>query len=769
MTGTRERPSAPYAWLLPLMTAGLVLGVVLARQASCWHGAATALALSLLAAALTHGKGRIVALVLVSAALGALCTIHANHPALPAEGEYVVTGVVMDGIPGDTEQIRTRLSEVTLNGEPCASDAWWTCYLHDGVLPPEWLVPGTRVSFAGETYHPGGASNPGGYNFREALLMDGVTFGVYGMAELRPLDEPAGFSGQLAALRHRLTMALMQVMGEESGALAATMLLGSRDYLAEEDAAAFADLGIAHILSVSGYHVGILAMILSWLLARLHAPRPLKAALLGVLLALYALLTGAAPPVIRASTLVMLQEAGHLQKRQNTPLHLLCLSAALQLLLNPLQLFGASFQLTYGAMLGLILLQPRLESALYPFRFQRSRSQRGARWLWRGFTASVAVQLGLLPAQLYWFCGFPLISLVLNMFALALTTVVMLLYWLTLALLPLPGVREAFGALTGLVTGKMLDVVRFLADVVGGNVATPAANLLTVLGWALLMVGLGTLIRRDKIRLRRVLSLAGACLIAVSLVRLPHRETTWIQFSDGEADGALLHDQDAVVLVDAGEYAYTVAGYLRRHALPVDMLILTHLHIDHAGGIAGLLDWRIPVRMCCLPEDAYLAGDVDEEVLVLLEGLAATGTEFVFLSRGDALDLPSGQITALWPQAGAVRTGQSANDTGLVLLADICGTRMLLAGDISNRYEMYAALPADILKVAHHGSPDATSDAFLDAVDPQVTLLSCGTEKREAAFLARAGDIPVYSTCTSGAITIHFTQDAFTIETYLPR
>lgn len=759
----RDTPQSPrYAWLLPLMTLGLVLGVVLARESDRWQLPAAALALSLTAAFLLPGKPRMGALVLAAAATGALLTYHANHPVLPPEGEYVVTGVIMDEHAPEDLHFRSMLGEVTLDGEPYSGDVYWSAYLDAEAAVPDFLTPGTRVTFTGRVYHPTGESNPGGYDFREALLADGIALCVYGMDDLSPAPGPVGLAGRLAALRHTLTLGLMRVMGDEQGALAAAMLLGARDYIAREDYAAFKKLGVSHILSVSGYHVGILAMLLASLLWPMHLPRLLRAALLGVLMALYALLTGAAPPVIRAGLLLMLREAGSLQQRKGLPLHLLCLAACCQLLMNPMQLFGASFQLTYGAMLGLVLVYPRLRDAYH--------SSRGwVNWLWRGFAASLAVQLGLLPAQMYFFGSFPAVSLVLNMFIIALMSGVMALYWLTLAVLPIPGVAEVVGAAAGLITRGLQAAIRFLAGIFSYSLSTPAANLLTVIGWALLMLGLSVLLRRRHALLRRILAVSGALLIALSMVTLPNTGTYWIQFSDGEADAALLHDEDAVILVDAGENAYTVADYLRSRHLKVDALILTHLHIDHAGGIEGLLELDVPVRVCYIPEDAFLAGDIDPLVPDMLTRLEERGTQIVCLSRGDVIETPNARLIVLWPQEGAVRTGQSANNTCMVLQAEIMGTSMLLTADMTSRYEHYVAIPADILKAAHHGSAESTSPEFLDAVSPQVILLSCGTQEREASFLPRAGDIPVYSTHSSGAVTIRFTPDAFTVETYLPR
>lgn len=760
MPANDTRPS-PHAWLLPWLTLGLVLGVVLGLGAHAWPLPAAALTLSLAAAFLYPGRRRVVALVFACAALGSLLTIRANHPALPPEGEYVISGVVLDEIVLDADgHLRAPLGSVTLNGTPAADKAWWTAYTDPEQPLPDWLTPGTHIVFTGEAYHPQGASNPGGYNFRLDLLADGITLGVYGCEDWQPGGGSPGLAGAMAALRHRLTMALMRVMGQEAGSLAAAMLLGTKHYLPNEDYYAFKALGILHILSVSGFHVGVLALMLNALLRRV--PRVARLFVLGALLAFYALLTGGAAPVIRASLLLLLRESGHLQHRRNAPLHLLCLSAVCQLIFNPIQFFGASFQLTYSAMLGLILIYPRLQRAF-------ASPSRPVTFLWRGLMASVSVQTGMLPVLMTFFGGFPPVSLVINVFVVSGAGFLIGLYWIMLVLLPVPLLREGFGAAVGWLTRGLLAVIRFLAGVLGKFLALPVADVFTIIGWVMVIVGLSLLLPRSRVMWRRILSLCGACLIVLSCVRLPNTGAYWLQFSDGEADAALLHDHNTVVLVDVGENPGTVATYLRQRCLAVDLLILTHLHTDHAGGLLGLVNAEIPVRVCALPEGAFLAGDVDDELFPLLQELADSGTQFVTLSRGDVIDLPSGTLTVLWPQKGAVRPGMDANHTCLALRADILGTSMLLASDLTSRYEMYAAGPADILKAAHHGSSESTSPDFLGAVSPQAILLSCGTDEREAAFLPRAGDIPVYSTHASGAVTIRFTENAFTVETFLPR
>ena len=159
--------------------------------------------------------------------------------------------------------------------------------------------------------------------------------------------------------------------------------------------------------------------------------------------------------------------------------------------------------------------------------------------------------------------------------------------------------------------------------------------------------------------------------------------------------------------------------------------------------------------------------DIHEDMLALLEKLRASGTEFRTLSRGDTLDFPSGGLTVLWPEKGRTRSGQNANNYSLVSRLDLCGVVMLHAADLYGPYEHYIAVPADLLRAAHHGSSSSTAAEFLSEVEPQVILLSCNTLARHVSFSERAGDIPVYSTAAGGALTVRFSDGAFTVIPFL--
>ena len=737
----------------------LAAGLLLGRQADTFLWGALGCLLVLPAVFLLRGRLRFAALLALALAVGCLRGWAAWHPVLPPEGDYLIGGVVTEEVEQTSgRRIRTYLSHVTLDGHPVPSAAYWSFYAEE--IPPG-LAPGQAVSFRGSLYHPSGASNPDGYDFREEMLRRGVKIGVYGMEEL-DVSDPAFFSfpGWTARLRHALTLRLTEALGEETGGCAATMLLGARSMIAREDRSAFSRLGIAHVLSVSGFHVGILVALLTGCFRLLRLPQRLRLVLFAALLGLYSALCGFSAPVIRASLLLLLALEGKILARPRSGLHLLCAVFAGMLLVSPVQLTGLSFLLSFGAVLGLVTVTPFLRSLWSP----RSAP---ARRVWDSLCAGLGAQLGILLPELGAFQELPLLGLLLNIPVLLLSAGLILLDWAVLVTLPVPGLSPLLCGLTVRLTSLLLSGVRALGSTPGITLWVGSPTVWTALGVVLLLAALSQPLRLRG-RARLLLSGAAAALVVLSLLPHPHAATEYIQFSVDSADAAVLWDRDTLIVIDTGYDDGVAADFLRRRRLTPDAVILTHLHADHAGGIRNLLEDRIPIPVCYLPAGAEDA-EIHPDVLALVDALRAAGTEFRTLSAGDALPLPSGTLSVLWPEAGRSRPGQDANESCLVLRLELTGVSLLQAADLDGRYEMYAAAPSDLLKIAHHGSPNSTSDAFLASVAPRAALLTCGTKDRHDRTKARLGDIPLYSTALDGALTVRFYPSAWTVETFLPR
>lgn len=741
-----------YAWLVPCGALALAAGILIGRAAEGWLLFIPMLLCALGACWLLKWPRRFVAVQAAVLAVGCLLGYGAYHPTLPEEGAYTISGVVAEEIRlREDGQVRTLLRGVTLNGQPLHSGAYWSFYLKEDETLPEGLAPGRRVTMTAEVYHPADADNPGGYNFREYLLQKGVNIGVYGCDDLQTAASlhPLGVA---AAIRHGLTQRLVSVMGETAGGYASTMLLGSQNLIPSDDRQAFSRLGIAHILSVSGFHVAVLAGMLRWVFRRLRLSRRARFWCSGGVLALYCLLTGLNAPVIRAALLYLLFEFGALKHRQRSGLHLLCASFAVQLAVAPAQLTSMSFQLTYSAMLGLILVAPWLRSLWETERFAKP---------WSGLCNALGAQVGILLAELYWFQELPVLGILLNMVVLGAASALITLCWVVLFLLPVPGLANVAGWLTARLMDDMLIGVRALGDWPGITLWTGRGNLLTAAAWVVFLLAMSWWWLGKRRWLGMV---ASVMVLAASVYPWPDAGSRYVQLSVGEADAAILQDGGYAMAIDAGEDGEALASYLHQRRISLDALVLTHLHTDHAGGITALMESDIPIKTCYLPWGA-LDAQVDEAVMDGLNLLAASGTELVEMGRGNEIALPNGRITVLWPEMDRVRPGQDANLYSMALLTEVKDNTLLLTGDLDGTYEMYAAAPADVLKVAHHGSESSTSEAFLQAVEPELLLLSCGSEGRSLSMEARRGEIPMADTNRDGCITIEFDTGGFTVET----
>lgn len=739
-----------------LMMAGIALGFQAPTSAMPMLCVSAALAgLLLLGRRRTRAAGCLLLTFLLGAALG----IRTANPTLPPEGDAQVTGVVAGEVDFRAEkgQVRVILRDVTLNGERIASGAYWTFYLKTDEKIPDCLTPGARISMTAEVYHPQGQRNPHGYDFRQALRQKNILIGLYGAAKLQALPDGLSLYGLAARFNHRMAQTLRDVCGEKAGQLASAVLLGMRDEVPDEEQEQFRRLGIAHILSVSGFHVGVLVALLALLMMPVKHRRLRMALTLPMLLA-YAFLTGGNAPAVRAVLLWALVCWGRIRHKRVLMPHVLCASAMIQLMFAPAQLFSASFQMTYGVMAAICGITAQTAP--------NAQKKRG----WKGkilslLSVSAAAQFGVLLPELYWFGRVPLLGIAVNVLLVVGMNVLLLLDWVTLLLTPIPWLAVLPGAATRAVSEGFLHLVNALGRF-APTLWTRQPDAWVVLGWLLVFVALlpfGKSRNRWQNRKKRLPMLAaGAVLMATILLPAPFSGTEYIQLDMGDADAAVLRQEKHVLGVDAGEYGGDLASYLRAEHLPVDLLVLTHLHSDHAGGVRELLDEGIPIRRCVMPSGA-LEADFDEEVLPMLARMEANGTVIETVCRGDILQWAEGKLTVLFPPEEF--SASNANDGSMALLVEAEGVKLLLTGDLSARYGQYAAVSADVVKAAHHGSKNGTTQAFLDESAPTAVLVS--TKRENAAdYLRGITDADVYSTLESGAIIIRMADGHFTIEQF---
>jgi len=275
----------------------------------------------------------------------------------------------------------------------------------------------------------GQAGNPNEFDYRRFLARRGILRQIYlrpGQVELASRDNAPA----LLALAHRWRRALLDIYlrngieGQEY-AVAAALTLGDRGDLDADTQRAYMVSGATHILSVSGLHVGIVAMVFGFVLDKLlQAFRPDSAARrwgkasgIIALLWVYALLTGLSPSVLRAATMFSMVALGQAFGRSMSVYNSLAASALLLMALNPAVVLDVGFQLSYVAVFAIVFLQPKLA------QFWQPRSK-AALWAWQLMVVSVAAQMGTAPLSLLYFHQFPNYFWLTNLVAIPLSTLV---------------------------------------------------------------------------------------------------------------------------------------------------------------------------------------------------------------------------------------------------------------------------------------------------------------------------------------------------------
>ena len=605
------------------------------------------------------------------------------------------------------------------------------------------IAPGDTVEMLGRLRLPLPPRVPGGFDARQWLIGEHCLLfcSVSGGANLRRLAAAGGMGmdvmlhGIREAVRERLSLLYTQT---QAGIMAG-LLLGDRGGIDQDTMTQFRRSGIMHILAVSGLHAGIILLLVFLPTERLPYSARVPLALAG--LWLFAAVTGFAAPVTRAALMATLALSAVLLQRRGDTINALAAAGVIIILIDPVALQTVSFQLSFTAVLGILLFHRRVSAFLLNILPRRLRKRESMRTVANLLALTISAQSLSLPVLLQSFGEVSPVGLLTNLAAVPLVFVVVTCGVLSVLIFPLrPGIASMIAASGGFCLDAILLLSSFLATLPYASLPVsdlPRGAIVAYLAALLYLAWRGGRLRQKTVIL---LFAGGAMLFAAGALTGEPDGLLRVTFLDvGQGDATVLELPDGrVLLIDTGPGgegsdagSRSILPYLRfRGITRLDALVITHPDEDHRGGTASVID-QLPVS------HVYLGGRWPDEGEAgeLFVRMQASAGSVCDIRAGDRIDL--GQDLRLYVLSPPEGDGIDASNEHSVVLLLCHGTvRVLLTGDAGAEAEQRLLgryrplLRADILKVGHHGSTTSTSPAFAQAVAPAHAVISAGRANR---------------------------------------
>lgn len=616
------------------------------------------------------------------------------------------------------------------------------------------LIPGEVVEVVGRAQL--------GWRGRTAVAIDSMR--TLGSSESRSI------SAALARARASLDDRIRRVVGAEQAALGLGLLSGRRRELAGPVRQAFARTGTAHLLAISGFHVGVVAGLLALGLASCGASPTLRSWASCGMVWVYVCMIGSPSSAVRAAGLLTVASAGRWIGRPTQRLSALALVFLVCLLLDPAALSGIGFQLSFAASWGIVRCREwpdrawRAVESWNPPALTIAAARVGptvqawarsaAEWTVRASVVALGATFPTIPLVAWHFGSVSLISIPATLVAMPLAAASIVAVLVAIAADSLsPWLGSGLGRGATEILAALERVVATLANLPFAAVSSgPRFAALATLSALILLMVLG---RGGSPRTTAVAAAASwvtAVLLFSGAAVWSGRGTVEVAFLDvGQGDAiAIRSPANRWILVDAGGRSATfgvqtgvgpvgrtstwdagarrVNPWLDRRGVDeLEVLALTHADADHVGGAAAVLAAK-RVRSVVGPARAAGGGP-------FLEALDAASDRRVPWRRGasgDRWTLDGVTIDVLSPDP--TRLTGSANEDSLVLLVRFGAFEALLTGDASTDVErdLLDQLPTEleVLKVGHHGSRTSTADELLARTSPEVAVISAGARNR---------------------------------------
>jgi competence protein ComEC len=659
------------------------------------------------------------------------------------------------------------------------------------------LHVGDEVDVIGRLYEPLTPGNPGepdhasqlrDHRIRAVLTVRKDAAGVARVSE----GWPHSVRGCLAVLRGYCRRVLERAIPDkEKQGLAIALLLGDGSALPEAEWDRYRRTGVVHVLVVSGQQLTVLGWFLWFVLRRLGLRGRTGAVVVALVLWVYALMVGAAPPAVRAAVLASCVCGALLVRRPVLPANIFAFAWLVVGLVNPTDWATPGCQLSFLSVAliywcGLGRSRAELDPLERLLEQSRPRWQKCVIWAARKVGGTLALSLVI------WLAAAPLVAarydtvspigVVIMAPLVLLAAVALVAGFLLLLAAPL---CWPLAAALGWVVSRCLAISDYVVDV-ADHIPHGRWYVATAPEWWLWLFYLGLLAAVMLLSLRRHwrwFSVAGLAWLCVGLVggavprsadelrctflAVGHGGCTVIETPDGRT---LLYDAGAMTGPEVTQHH--IAPFLWHRGIKrIDEVFISHAHLDHYDGLPALLDRFAVGQVTLTPsfeEERGTAG-----VARVLTAIERYGVPVRKVKAGERLSAGAVDLEVLHPPAE--RVGDNEDERSLVLLLTYSGHTILLTGDLREegqaRLLALPPLPVDVLQSPHHGSAAANTGALAGWARPKV-VVSCQGAPRTAADVEkpyREVGARFLTTWSHGAVTVRIHDSGMVVETYRSR
>lgn len=646
------------------------------------------------------------------------------------------------------------------------------------------------------------AANKGNFDSRKYYL----SLGFYGKIEVGTIEiinsDYSGIRQRLYELRMEIIERLEKLCSDNKGifsiinnknGIIGAIILGDKTDLDSDIKELYSVSGIAHILAISGLHISFIGMAIYRLLRRRFRFLFSAAVSIPVVLS-FGIMSGFGISTIRAIIMFILKIIGEVLGRKYDAITAISLAGLVLLVQNPFVVCNSGFQMSFGAIIAIVLILPIVEEIL-------NTDNKIIKVLSANFTISLVMN----PILAWNYYELPTFSFLLNIVVVPLMSVVIVS---SIVGIFCSCIMFGFGKIVIFPGCGILELYTFLCNIINKSsfasivVGQPKVTIIIVY-YAILLVVLfglknirtkytrtekerniikketGLVLEKKAKKERRIkgqnVKLRLACIVGFLLLNcliyyIPNPGFYITFINVGQGDGILIHgDNGTKVMVDGGSTSEKqvakncIVPYLKAEGIgTIDYSIITHTDKDHISGILEILENnnsnRIRIKNLVMP-DINMKDDTYNE---LIEKAKLKKINVLYIKKGDTLSLGKTKIKCIYPET--TTTASDKNDYCTVLSVKNKTSKILLTGDISKEIEEKIKDDIEenytVLKVAHHGSNYSSSEKFLKKVNPKYSIISVGKNNsyghpgnETMERLRKQGGV-IYRTDEKGGITI---------------